>query len=466
MSDTITTKARAAAIQAAADAAAEAVKSGQGQSRAIKWKAGELILPVATVDLDLVLLNPNSHRIGAQLRSLEADKRKTVTDDPYSPEAQKMIAALLGETPGFDRIKNALAPGQREPGIITSGGVLINANTRAVALRQLRRRYINVLVLPSDAGDREITDLELQLQMELDVKQDYTLTSQLLFIEELINRGRSTLEVGRSLRPDLTDNRADRKKAVELVEQELRLLGLIRDVITASGDALTFVYFDDKRQALLEIDQDYQKTKNTNPEQAQRVRDAQLTGLISGMDYRKLREVDRDLLDGYLAPAMREDTTLAPHADALLGATTAAPPAAPAGLDLLDDDPPSDGGAPGLSTLYTLLVRAGAEDTVQLPVPDGAAAVELPRKAVAASVAGTLLNAIENKQRDSRKLDDLAAPMVHLREAARSVDKAREAYVRVQGRAGFDHGAFRAARAEYERATAELLLLLRDDTSD
>jgi hypothetical protein len=290
MSEIITTETRGAAIQAAVDAAAEAVKKGQGTNGEIRWKGGKLIVPVATVDLDLVLLNSHSHRIGAQLQSLGQDKRSLVENDPYSPLAQSVISSILQETRGFERIKNAIEKdGQLEPGVITSGGVLINANTRAVALRQLRKHYIKVLVLPSDAGEKEIIDLELQLQMETEVKQDYTPTSQLLFIEDLINRGRTTLEVGRALRPDFTSSRSDKKKAIDHVEQELRLLGLIRDVITASGGAFTFVYFDDKSQAILEIDQNYQKIKNTNPVEAMRIRDAKLAALIAGIDLRPRR---------------------------------------------------------------------------------------------------------------------------------------------------------------------------------
>jgi hypothetical protein len=464
----ITTETRTAAIQAAVKAATHAVKMGQGASQPIKWKGGELVLPVASIDLDLVLLNPHSHRISAQLQSLDVVRQKTVSDDPFGDEAQRIITSILHDTIGFDRIKNALdRDGQQEPGVLTTAGVLINANTRAVALRQLRKQYVKVVVLPADATMQEITDLELQLQMELEVKQDYTFTNSLLFIEDLINSNRTTLEVGRALRPDLTDSKADKKRATEQVEQELRLLAIVREVISMSGGAFNFVYFDDKRQALIEIDQDYQSMKNTRPEEAQRIRDAQLAGLIAGIDYRKLREVDSSLLDDYLAPAMREQSALAEHVDVdvLLGETAAVAQDEPAGLDLLDDDPPRrDGeGRPSLSRLYTLLAQCGPGDTVKLPATGGKPPVELLHKAVAASLYGTLLTAIENKRRDERKFDDLSTPTIHLKEAARSIDKATTAYADVQGRVGFDFNAFRAAREEFERAVAGLLTQLGGD---
>ncbi|MCA1674817.1 MAG: hypothetical protein LC799_22370 [Actinobacteria bacterium] len=125
------------------------------------------------------------------------------------------------------------------------------------------------------------------------------------------------------------------------------------------------------------------------------------------MDYRRLREVDSTLLDSYVVPALRENGNLAPHVDALL---TPADPAedAPDGLD-------------------------------------------------PAGLHGAFTTAIENKQRDSRRLDDLTAPMVHLRETTRSLDKAISAYTEVRQRGGFDRAAFALAVQEYQRAAAEFL---------
>jgi len=466
MNETLTTEGRRAAIQAAVQSATEANKKGQSTSTAITWKGREVVLPVAVVDLDLVLLNPHSHRIGAQLQSLSTAPQQVVAEDPFGVEAQAVIAKVLEDTAGFERIKNALAnDGQLDHGVLTDAGVLINANTRAVALRALREKYIKVVVLPSDATVKEITDLELRLQMEQVVKQPYTFTSQLLFYEDLINKGWTTVEVGRAVRTDLTDSRADRRKAVDLVEQELRLLGLIRDVIGASGKALTFVYFDDKRQALIEIDQDYQKTKNTYPDEAARVKDAQLAGLIAGVDYRKLREIDSGLLDGYLDSAMREHATLAPHVEALLAPAVSASTVTPEGVDLLDDgEEPVMPAGPTLSGMYMLLAKNSQADTVALPVTGGSP-VEQPRKAVAAGLHGTLLTAIENKQRDSRRLGDLSAPVVHLREAVRSLDKATTAYADAHDRPGFDRADFDVARGEWQRAAAQFLHLLGEPPS-
>ncbi len=53
-----------------------------------------------------------------------------------------------------------------------------------------------------------------------------------------------------------------------------------------------------------------------------------------------------------------------------------------------------------------------------------------------------------------RQIDDLTAPMVHLKEAARILDKAATAFADVKDRPGFKRADFEAAVREYERAAA------------
>ena len=43
------------------------------------------------------------------------------------------------------------------------------------------------------------------------------------------------------------------------------------------------------------------------------MRDAQLAGLIADLGYMKMRQVDEELIDGYLRDALEEQTTLGPY---------------------------------------------------------------------------------------------------------------------------------------------------------
>jgi hypothetical protein len=65
---------------------------------------------------------------------------------------------VLRETEGFERLKVNLAEeDQREAGVVTRAGLLVNGNTRAAALRDIDKQYIRVAVLPGTRPRRRST---------------------------------------------------------------------------------------------------------------------------------------------------------------------------------------------------------------------------------------------------------------------------------------------------------------------
>ena len=176
------------------------------------------------------------------MQSLPQADQDVVESDPYGQQAQEIIARLLRETAGYERIKNALAKdNQLNHGVLTTGGVLVNANTRVLlALRELPGSSTSRWSCsPATPGRRRSPNSTCTLQMEQEVKQEYSFTNYLLFIEDLINGGNyTTLEVGRALLPAaLTNSKTDKKKAVDHVEGELCRPSLIRDVQAAEAAA-------------------------------------------------------------------------------------------------------------------------------------------------------------------------------------------------------------------------------------
>ena len=154
----------------------------------VPWRGGQKKMPVIQIKIAAILLNPRSHRIKAQLES-DPKAAKLIESNPESDDAQEVIAKLLRETAGFEALKQNLKDeGQKDPGIITRDGLLVNANTRAVALSDLGVEYIEVAVLPSDAQPDEIYDLELDLQVAQDYKTDYSFTNEMLFIDDMITK--------------------------------------------------------------------------------------------------------------------------------------------------------------------------------------------------------------------------------------------------------------------------------------
>ena len=214
-------------------------------------------LPVIELTLDAVRLNSESHRIRANLESHA--HREMVLNDPHSEEAQEIIAQVLrSSSDNFAALKSNLdQDGQREPGVITRAGVLINANRRAVALRDLHKQHLRVGVLPSDVGIIEHESIEVSLQMAADYREDYTFTNELLFVEDLVNEhGLPYQRVARVLGWAPSDSESDLKKGQDDVAQYIRMLAYLRDLqnrAVGHGTTVRLVDFDDKKQSLLGI---------------------------------------------------------------------------------------------------------------------------------------------------------------------------------------------------------------------
>ena len=458
MTDVLTEQAREERI---AEAVAAAQAADQQRTEQIQWKDGEtLLLPVVRLPLEATVLNPASHRIRSHLEAM-GDEAEIVQSDPFGVEAQALIELILRSTPGYNNIRGALeSDPQRNPGVVTHKGVLVNANTRRDALDALGRDYIDVVVLPSDATDREITDLELELQMERDVKQEYSFTARLLFIEELIvRRGMSAEEVGLKLERSFPDNPKGRKKARELIEQEMRFLHLIREIVASSAGAIRITKFDDDRQEFIEIDEDFERERRHNESGARRVRDAQLAGLIADLGYMKMRQVDEELIDGYLRDALKEQTTLGPYVADLTSSHGDAKPSGfdsdLGGLDVLEDiDTVERGSGPDTTHLFITLASAPADGDITLRDDDGNE-VAVPRQTVVAGIKAAFAIAIDAKRRDTREVGRLEAPMLHLGDATQAIDRARVAVAEVDGQEDFDTAAFDDAAAQLVRAFDE-----------
>ncbi len=173
---------RRALISTALDAANKQVSAERIR---IPWKTGEYTATVVELPVDALVLNPRSHRIKAQLESSEF--RDEISATPYSLASQQAIEDILREAEQFKGLQQNLKDiGQLEPGVVTTDGKLVNANTRCVALCDNGELYLRAAVLPDDATQLEIDRLELSLQMKRDFRSDYTYTNELLFIEDLI----------------------------------------------------------------------------------------------------------------------------------------------------------------------------------------------------------------------------------------------------------------------------------------
>jgi hypothetical protein len=117
--------------------------------------------------------------------------------------------ALKGKADSIVPVSDVLeAEGQRQPLLITAGGVVVNGNRRLAALRELYDNgskfshfsHIDVLVLPADATAEEIVDIEANLQAVPETKLDYDWIGEAQLINRLVNLGRTPAQVATQLR--------------------------------------------------------------------------------------------------------------------------------------------------------------------------------------------------------------------------------------------------------------------------
>ena len=412
--------------------AAKADQSGTTYS--VRWQNQQRDLPVITLSLDSVLLNPGSHRIRAHIES--HDQRDELERDPFSEAAQEIIEAILSETPGFRALKDNLEENrQLEPGIITHMGVLVNGNTRAVALRRIGEDYIRVGMLPGGATEREIVELEARLQLARDYKQDYTLTNELLFIKEQIDSGSTPEDLAVLLGKAQSRNPKHLKRGVSEIEKCLRMLQHIREVQELSGEAISLIFFDQHESALSEADNAYVKIRDSDPDQARRVRDGRIAGVLVGVTYRKLRNWDSDeFLTQYAEPQFDGDDELQAIVGGSANGEEASDPDFDDGLDILDQYDTSSNGSVDPTDLLSAIARHYGT-TNETSVSEG-----LTKGQLYEQIEERLTQAAEEREQDLRDEKRRSTPIKLVGEARQKVTRARQALTRYSHGINVDRG--------------------------
>jgi len=414
----------------------------EAETYRVHWRGQRDRLPVIRIGLDATVLNPRSHRIKAQLES-SVDAKAAIDEDPDGEAAQVAVAALLRATPGFEPLKQNLQDDkQQQPGIITRSGRLINGNTRAVALRDLGEEYIDVAVLPP-ATLGEMYDLELDLQVAQDYRQDYSFTNELLFVDDLITEeNRNETDVAVRLRWATPTKPTSVKQGVDRVRRYVRHLALIREIQQMSGGNVPLTDFDDAEQALQELDTAYEGLRNKDPLNAQRLKQARTLGLLVDLGYLRQRAVDASWVETYLSEALEENEVLKDLVEPLAASLSSNDHRGEeSDLDEFEDfEDNEDGEGTTAHRVVEVLVRRLSEsaqsDVVSLPTADGER--EFDRAAICAELSDAMRVAVEDAKNAAKAGTALDLPLQRVQEAARQLVRARQAYEKVRARPDFD----------------------------
>lgn len=276
--------------------------SEEGAKVTIDWRGEQKHLYVISMPVDMLYFNPDTHRIRAQ-RSLDPERDRAVQDDPWGQNAQDYLRDLLKQRPAnpdqvdpeFMALMDELDDsGQREPGIVSPVGILVDGNTRAAALRELGVQNIRVAVLPDDTSRQDINDVELSLQLRKDRRRDYSYINRLIAIDEELARGRSEADVAKDFNIKLATLQRDRWVYATILKA-------IDRSKTGDGAALRLIDFEQHQEKLRELHRDYTKLVSRDPDAAQRLLQSRLAMVL--LDYPKtsLRLAEADFHSRYLS---------------------------------------------------------------------------------------------------------------------------------------------------------------------
>ena len=270
------------------------------KSLTLEYRGKERTFPIITIDPNVLLLNHNNNRLAAQL--FDHPDMQVVYGNPTSEQAQLIISDLLRKTDRFKNLQDQLNEyGQQNPGLITRNGLLVNGNTRTVALRLLNKAGVDVAVLPDDVDDAAILDLEMSLQMVQLVHQDYTFTNELLLLEKCKVLKYSDKQIAEKMKW----SRGWQKKLDERF-QLLRLINEIRDVMQSVN--LAYEIFDEKSQHLRDLNQEYESLKVSDLEAANRMKWSRVAAMFLGVNKDQTRAIDEDFIDEDVSKKLEPDS--------------------------------------------------------------------------------------------------------------------------------------------------------------
>jgi hypothetical protein len=409
---------------------------------------GETFCDVIHLRADEVLLNHRSHRIRSQI---EGDPEwETVKSDPTSEAAQRFIQDRVRHARSdqeFNELRESLIrEGQTEPGVMTRDGVLVNANTRAVAMREIDdpdKRNIHVAVLPTTLQPDEIGLLELRLQMQKELKVEYTLTNHLLFIEELSNdRGMPDEAIAREMFPE------NIKKGALQVPLRLKYLDLIRRMQIIPTKPLRLTDFDVLAlQHMSEVYTKHERLQNEDPEQARVYLESFVLSVLVGVvSVHQIREIDPDFIKEYVLPSLEEDLEVGAHAVKLAEPTTSTGDS-PKGVNALIGGSISieNGDAPNVLGLIDAI--SGKDHNVRIP----GTILILEKSDIKEAVNFAFATAIKDKRRDARESNRLEAPNEAVKFAIREIVRAKDSLKAAVGDPDYDNAHRKTLEANFKK---------------
>ena len=404
------------------------------------WPRPDKELPQVDLEVTWVRFSTLNHRTRSeQMRIADQENRPDLfTADPTGEEAQTCQYRILADQEGFGDLKADLkGRGQQQPAVVTAEGVLINGNRRAAALRSLLRdddhqpsRYVSCLVLPADANLREIVDLETELQIARDFKEEYTWVNEALLIEEIFEReGKNWNTVASRMHKD-----------VRLVRGQFEKLQQLHQLVALSQGTRHHADFVPNESAFTEL---AKHIKGKSAEEAASVRSAYFLGTLTGVNYRTLRHLRRPDASKRVRNELQNDLTLG----SLLTENDR-----PQEADILDEvlGPPGGQQTGDLTSVLSYMARHGQSEEVEL---NGT-------MVATGDLRDSIKQAVDIAAEDAHSEDEdqnaVAAPIKQLDLATNNVRKAADALPKARALKDWDEDEYATQLARLKATLGQL----------
>ena len=205
----------------------------------LRYKGATRTEIVWRIPLDYLIYNKYNGRIGSDVLSYEKQNGKLNAEVDSD---KKLIEKFLFESKK-DRNKTTMESllkiGQQRYGIVTSDGIIVDGNRRAMLLNKLyneheslgysyaeveRCKYFLAIILPDDAEEKDIQQLETIYQMGEDDKLDYNPIEKYLKCKELKRLGFTEKEIAEFMSEKETQ-----------IKEWLVILGLMEEYLQEYG---------------------------------------------------------------------------------------------------------------------------------------------------------------------------------------------------------------------------------------
>ena len=241
----------------------------QNNTESVDIKGERKDLKILRLPLDYVFFNIKNGRFAAEYMEKVKQEGGRELDMSDESDTKKIQELLLQQEPKQTAVleEDLKRYGQKNPGIITHDGYVINGNRRMAVLKRLADDgksefgYIKVARLPKNISEADVWKIEAGIQLSRQEKLDYGPINTLLKLKEGTDASLSNAEIASALYGGFTEDEIEeRLKRLDLIEEYLSYIHKPLNYKEAEGVHEHFIVLQ-KMMNNLKNDSDFNKMR-------------------------------------------------------------------------------------------------------------------------------------------------------------------------------------------------------------